>query len=96
MSYDGEKRLLSSTSIASLERKGSTYTTLNHKSVIINDSTIQTQRGFPFLKRNIVSNRLYLTSTGKHILLLYIDKPLVISGIEVSISIDMSYALRSG
>ncbi|KAG2179984.1 hypothetical protein INT43_003771, partial [Umbelopsis isabellina] len=38
MSYDGEKRLLSSTSIANLEKKGITYTTLNHKSVIINDN----------------------------------------------------------
>jgi hypothetical protein len=85
MSYDGEKRLLSSASIANFEKQGITYATLNHKSVLVNESTIQTQRGFPFVKRNIISNRLYLTSTGKHILLLYIDKPLVISGVEVSV-----------
>lgn len=83
LSYDDANRNRSTLSISSLEKQGITYTTLNHKTITISENTLKTQRGFQYVKRTIKSDRLYFTKSGKHILLLYIDKALVVSNVEV-------------
>lgn len=84
LSYDDANRNRSTLSISSLEKQGITYTTINRKTIVISENTLKTQRGFQYVKRIIKSDRLYFTKNGKHILLLYIDKPLIISSVEVS------------
>jgi len=84
LSYDDANRNRSTLSISSLEKQGITYTTLNHKTITISDTTLKAQKGFQYVKRTIKWNRLYFTKNGKHLLLLYIENALMIPNSEVS------------
>lgn len=93
LSYDDANHNRSALSISSLEKQGITYTTINRKTIIISENTLKTQKGFQHVKRIIKSDRLYFTKKGKHILLLYIDKPLIVSSVEVSTIALKSFAI---
>ncbi|KAI9286257.1 hypothetical protein BC943DRAFT_359426 [Umbelopsis sp. AD052] len=84
LSYDDANRNRSTLSISSLEKQGITYTTLNHKTITISDTTLKAQRGFQYVKRTIKWNRLYFTKNGKHLLLLYIEKALMVPNSEMN------------
>ncbi|KAI8578849.1 hypothetical protein K450DRAFT_244806 [Umbelopsis ramanniana AG] len=84
LSYDDANRNRSTLSISSLEKQGITYTTLNQKTITISDTTLKAQKGFQYVKRTIKWNRLYFTKNGKHLLLLYIEKALMIPNSEMN------------